>query len=180
VDEGVSELSHLWILDGDLEARDNHRVTIRHLVADRSHIELTAPGSVLSRARVTGAVCRRSQDGAAVTLGGAGSRVEQSVIAGSECDGLLVLAPDVELTTCTVTGHEGAGVRVADGAGLRIRDCNLMGNAGPGVRNETEHLVDARRNWWGDPAGPDGPEGDGVEGPVDHSEPLGAPVPVEP
>lgn len=179
--EGESALSHLRVENGAIEAWDEHRVSLRHMVAERSHIELAAPLSLLARARVTGAVCTpTSRHQAAVILAGAGSRMEHSVVAASECDGVLVLGPDVELTTCTVSGHEGAGVRVTGGTGLRIRDCNLVENAAPGVLNETTALVDARGNWWGDPAGPDGPDGDGVQGPVDHAEPLGAPVPVEP
>jgi hypothetical protein len=178
--EGESALSHLRVQDAAIEAWDDHRVSILHLEALRSHIELAAPFSVLARASVTDAVCGgSSRHTAAVTLAGAGSRVERSVIADSECDGVLILA-DVQLATCTIAGHAGAGVRVADGVDVCIGACNLVGNHGPGVLNETEHTIDARGNWWGDPAGPDGPQGDGAVGLVDHSEPLGAPVPVEP
>lgn len=35
------------------------------------------------------------------------------------------------------------------------------------MNNVGTAVVDATDNWWGDPAGPDGPEGDGVDGPID-------------
>jgi hypothetical protein len=137
---------------------------------------LAAPLSVLARASVTDAVCDgSSRYTAAVTLAGAGSRLERSPIADSECNGVLVLGADGQTATCTIAGHAGADVRVADGVDVRIGACSLVGNHSPGVLNETEHLVDARGTWWGDPAGPDG---DGAAGPVDHSGQLGAPVPV--
>ena len=45
--------------------------------------------------------------------------------------------------------------------------------ANGGIGNAT---VDDQGNWWSDPAGPSGPNGDGVFAAVDASNPLGAAV----
>ena len=73
---------------------------------------------------------------------------------------------------CTITDSPYYGIRVLDGAPAEIHECNLERNAGLGVDNFGTATVDARRNWWGDPAGPHGPAGDGVSGNVDASEHL--------
>lgn len=52
---------------------------------------------------------------------------------------------------------------VADG--VRVNDCNIHGNAG--LRNLAAATMDTRNNWWGDPQGPHGPDGDGVAGNVE-------------
>lgn len=41
-----------------------------------------------------------------------------------------------------------------------------METAGIEVNNLSSFTVDAAGNWWGDPAGPGGPAGDDVAGPV--------------
>jgi hypothetical protein len=52
------------------------------------------------------------------------------------------------------------------GGGLNIRNNSLENNQGLGVfftpLRGGPSTIDARLNWWGDPAGPDGPNGDGV------------------
>jgi hypothetical protein len=58
-------------------------------------------------------------------------------------------------------------VRVEVSDGVRINDCNIHGNAGVGLRNLAAAPVDARNNWWGDPLGPDGPDGDGIAGNIE-------------
>jgi hypothetical protein len=55
-----------------------------------------------------------------------------------------------------------------------LADCNLERNAGFAINNLAPFTVDARGNWWGDPAGP---AGDGVSGNVDTGNPLPAPRP---
>jgi hypothetical protein len=53
--------------------------------------------------------------------------------------------------------------------GALIHDCAIEANRLPGVQYAGSGVVDARFNWWGDPAGPFGPGGDRVEGNVDYS-----------
>ena len=54
--------------------------------------------------------------------------------------------------------------------GIQVHDCNLVNNAGDGIRL-LSHLTNANaeNNWWGDAAGPTGPNGDGVSGAVDYT-----------
>ena len=62
----------------------------------------------------------------------------------------------------------------------------LLAPAGSVVQHFRKHIprclsggskqMDVRGNWWGDPAGPQGPKGDGVIGNLDAGSPLAAPV----
>jgi hypothetical protein len=83
----------------------------------------------------------------------------------------------IQLTNCTVTGSTLDGIQVnATIRGVVINNCNLSGNTEEGVENGGSIQVDARFNWWGDPGGPFGPNGDGASGDIDHSQWLTAPV----
>lgn len=61
-----------------------------------------------------------------------------------------------------------SGDAVADDVGLKIRDNSFVTNSGPGISYTVSYpaisptSIDGRMNWWGDPAGPSGPSGDGV------------------
>lgn len=91
------------------------------------------------------------------------------------------------LTNCEISGSESSGLAVyGDIRSMpRIESCNVFGNAGYGV--DTEHhsgpsgpiRLPAQRNWWGDPAGPQGPMGDGSGSYVDASLHLSEPVSLE-
>ena len=87
-------------------------------------------------------------------------------------------AGQTRLINCEISGSVYSGLR-AYSAGpvhsVQLTSCNVAGNLGPGVVIFSEQL-DARGNWWGDPAGPVGPKGDGVLGYVDAGNPLSAPV----
>lgn len=54
--------------------------------------------------------------------------------------------------------------------------CNLFGNRGDAIHNQSTIRVNASGNWWGDPAGPLGANGDGTSGNVDASSPSPAPL----
>jgi hypothetical protein len=90
----------------------------------------------------------------------------------------------VALYDCEVSGSGRHGVVVppsvvATGGtppGMRVRGCNLFGNGGDAINNSFTFTVNAANNWWGDPAGPAGPNGDGVSGNVDAGLPLATPA----
>jgi hypothetical protein len=86
------------------------------------------------------------------------------------------------LTDCEISGSAEVGLFVDADASAdslpRLTSCNVFGNAQQGVvgGSNTAMQLDARGNWWGDPAGPLGPAGDRVAGNVDASSPLAAPL----
>ena len=81
----------------------------------------------------------------------------------------------VSFDNCEVSGSGAAGITT--NAVITIHNCNLRYNAGNGVESTITSAIDATYNWWGDPAGPLGPGGDGVRGNVNYtpffSGPLG-------
>lgn len=88
----------------------------------------------------------------------------------------VVLGSNAELTQCAVRGNGGSGILVdSSSTGAVIHDCALESNRLLGVEYEGTGTVDARFNWWGDPAGPFGTSGDGIEGNVDYSSYLTEP-----
>jgi hypothetical protein len=100
-------------------------------------------------------------------------------VVGSVGDAVSV-EPDtwVNFTACELSGsgRHGIFVRASTDSYVGITSCNLFANAGDAVVNQATNYVGARRTWWGDVAGPGGPNGDRVSGLVDASDPLAAPV----
>jgi hypothetical protein len=81
----------------------------------------------------------------------------------------------VNLNGVTITGSANHGIHVTlNPQQLTLSRVNLVGNAGFGINNVTAATVNAPGLWWGDPAGPNGPNGDGVSGPVTWVAPAGA------
>jgi hypothetical protein len=145
------------VLEGiDLLARSGTLISFEDMVVRNAHLSILAAGTRLERIAVHGGL--------------------MSTVA----EALLVGAADVSISDCTVTGSPFDGIRVLIAAGVRVRDCNIHGNAGVGLRNDDAQPVDAVQNWWGDPAGPHGPQGDGVAGPVLYQPFRTAPVPGAP
>lgn len=89
----------------------------------------------------------------------------------------FVLWDSGTVSNCEVTGSRQAGI-VVFSAGVRISNCNIHGNGDVGLWNSHDEPVDARGNWWGDPEGPFGPNGDGVMGNVIYEPWLSEPVTV--
>ena len=89
-----------------------------------------------------------------------------------------VATASVEISACEVSGNASHGILVQalGPPGATVTGCNLTGNGGEGIHFEGTGTVAATGNWWGDPAGPAGPAGDGASPGVDGSSPLAAPV----
>ena len=93
----------------------------------------------------------------------------------------MVDAINLSIQNCEVANGGNAGIHVLSQfpqTNVTISGCNIFNNAGQGVQNggSGNATVNAQGNWWGDPAGPNGPNGDGVSAAVDASNPLGAAV----
>jgi hypothetical protein len=91
-------------------------------------------------------------------------------------------ASETQLTDCEISGSAEVGLFVSTHGAASlpvITKCNVFGNASAGIHAlyipQTQKL-DVRGNWWGDPVGPQGRQGDGVLGSVDASNPLAAPL----
>lgn len=99
-------------------------------------------------------------------------------------DGVVVSEStgDYSLFNCEVVSSGRHGIAVQAPAGtptgpitVSASGCNLFGNGGDAINNQSASIkVEASGNWWGDPAGPFGPNGDGTSGNVD----VGSPSPV--
>ena len=112
--------------------------------------------------------------GPAVTLG-ANARLESTLIRGASGDGLLVATTTAQVLSCEVRESVGNGI-VSYAWGAEVHNCNVVDNGGAGVTSRLAYPFDAESNWWGDAAGPTGPNGDGVGATVDYTPWLTAPV----
>ncbi|HEY0021003.1 MAG TPA: right-handed parallel beta-helix repeat-containing protein [Longimicrobium sp.] len=132
-------------------------------------VTLLSAGSQLSRSRVDTTL---SSSGPAVELG-ADAVLASTLIRGSSGDGVVIHTSTVQVQSCEVRGSVGDGI-VLDAA-TPIPNCNLVSNGGVGVRNNTAGVAAVANNWWGDAAGPFGPNGDGLWGTSNYTPFLTAP-----
>ena len=151
-------------------------VVMEDVELDSSSLVITAAGSRVARLSSiaggrTGAYEYQQQ--AAITLAG-DVRLEQVLIEGALHHGLHIDSGSPVVRECTIRGNAGHGVWVEQGT-VRIEQCSVEGNAGYGIHNSTPDTVQAPNNWWGDPTGPRGPTGNGVDGPVRYDPFLSAP-----
>lgn len=107
-------------------------------------------------------------------------RVQDSVGDGIAVAPTFNTAMSIDFVNCEVSRSGGHGIVVAAHAKATMpwvsaSGCNLFGSGGHAIVNLSAVAVRAVGNWWGDPAGPQGPSGDGVSGAVDASGPLAAP-----
>ena len=91
------------------------------------------------------------------------------------------MSGQVLLSNCEISGSAATGLSafISGSATARVSSCNIVGNLAEGafvLAHPTLAPLDARGNWWGDPAGPQGPKGNDVSGHIDASNPLTAPV----
>jgi hypothetical protein len=90
---------------------------------------------------------------------------------------IQVNASTVQLSYCDVAGSGGHAIVVMSAAPV-IRGCNLVGNQGLGIALSSTAPAGGgvEQNWWGDAAGPLGPNGDGVSAGLDYTPWLTSPA----
>ena len=137
-------------------------------------VYLAAAGSRVSRSHVD----TTTNTGYAAVHFAASGKFEASYIRGAARWGLYVGAANVTVSYCDISGTLYDGIYITSGSGVTIHNCNLVSNGGYGINNTSGTLVDATSNWWGDAAGPNGTNGDGVMGSVTWNPPLGAKVTI--
>ncbi|MBK8246785.1 MAG: Ig-like domain-containing protein [Gemmatimonadetes bacterium] len=144
----------IWVHSGA------HRIAI-----DSSWIRKSKQSGVLLQL-ASGRLARTLIDSTAnVGLSISGTQlVEDVVVRASGSHGVQAFAGTVNGLEVTQSGAE--GIRYSPNSGLSFTRVNLMGNAGAGFINLTTSSFALPGAWWGDPAGPAGPLGDGVSGPV--------------
>ena len=172
-DTAASVLSYVNFRSAPFVAGASNVVRLDHITSDRT-IALGSPGSRITDAHISGVPAPQfPSTTAALTLGAndvTAERVLVRLIRGRS--GVRIAGSNVKLLSCEVTDNIDDGVVVSAGSGIEMRNCVFERNSGVGVNNQTENIVNAQRNWWGDPEGPLGAGGDGVAGVVDYSNPL--------
>jgi hypothetical protein len=152
-----------------VHARDSHKVTIDSVVFRQNGwaATLASRGSRIRRSRVDTTTAQYSF---AVYLTGDSVLMENTRIRGAFGAAVGVWSPTAAVSGCEIRESGAEGIQVAYHTAL-IRNCNLVNNAGPGMLSYTGTATPANAsgNWWGDTAGPTGPSGDGVSGPVNYT-----------
>jgi hypothetical protein len=120
--------------------------------------------SRLSRSRIDTTLV---SSGAAVDLS-INSVMESTLIRGSAGVGLLIKSGSAQVLSCEIRESAAEGIETWD-PGIAVHNCNLVNNGGVGIQAQNLNAVDAENNWWGDAAGPTGPNGDGVSALVDYT-----------
>ena len=118
---------------------------------------LRGTNSRISRSRIDTTLIGRP----AVIIEANGGVVESTLIRGSRGAGLSVgVYGNIQVRSCEIRESGGDGIELL--GPIDVHNCNLVNNGGWGVDNSTAYLVNVEDNWWGDAAGPTGPNGDGV------------------
>jgi hypothetical protein len=146
-------------------AQDSHTVVIDSAVLRQNvfPVALSSPGSRISRSRVDTTL----SSAPAVQLD-AEARIESTLIRASGGSGLLVRSAAAQVVSCEIRGSARHGIDVW--AAAAVHNCNLFDNTGVGIYvADSGFTVDGEDNWWGDAAGPTGPNGDGAGAAVDYT-----------
>jgi hypothetical protein len=158
-------IEHTGVANTAVTAVGTHTVYLDSAVLRQNGVAawIVSPNSRIARSRVDTTLA----PAAAVELGSS-ARMESTLIRASSGAGLSVLANTVRVGTCEIRESVNEGIVLH--AVVVVRYCNLVGNLGVGISNLAGPAVaTAEYNWWGDAAGPNGPAGDGVSGPVDFT-----------
>ena len=147
-----------------------HPVVVESTLVRNAGVSLGAPGSEFKLSTIAGGrLIITAQDG--------GPIVVEATVRGSSAEGIFINGTGVTLIRCELTGNATDGILSAgDATTISVHSSNLFGNGGAGVNNGDLGALDASGNWWGDPAGPSGPSGDGVTGNVTVAGALSAPA----
>jgi hypothetical protein len=170
---GPSRIVHGRLQNVIIRSGEAHALEMSDVLAENGYVSLDAPGSRLEQVFVRGVLDPWPDTFDPVPPFGPGATPTQA---------LRIAAADVLVSNSEISHSPSDGIRVEVAAGVRVRDSNIRFNGGVGLRNVAAEAVDARDNWWGDPAGPAGPQGNGVAGAVGYepvrTEPvvLGGPV----
>ncbi|HEX6371792.1 MAG TPA: right-handed parallel beta-helix repeat-containing protein [Longimicrobium sp.] len=148
-----------------VRALSPHPVVIDSAVFRQNGIAVSLEGpSRLSRSRVDTTLM---SFGHAVGLS-SNSVMESTLIRGSAGVGLRLYAGTAQILSCEIRESAAEGI-VTYGVGSVVQNCNLVNNGGVGIQALNFNGVIAEDNWWGDAAGPTGPNGDGVSDYVDYT-----------
>ncbi|MFL5384165.1 MAG: right-handed parallel beta-helix repeat-containing protein [Longimicrobiaceae bacterium] len=139
-----------------------HTVIVDSTIVHHSAaLVLNGQNSRISRSRVDSAVYSP-----AVYMAGRNGTLESTLIRGSMITGLVV-GYDVQVLSCEVRDSGGDGIVVI--SGNEVHNCNLINNGGYGIATVFGDSINVENNWWGDAAGPGGPNGDGAEATMDYT-----------
>lgn len=173
IDSGAeSEITNAVVENGTFGVRGEglvnlDRVSFRNITSNAVYFWYYNDTGVIRNSTVDSA----GQDGSAAVSLEAGT-IQNTTIRGSGGVGVSIRARfrSANVDSCTVigSGKDGVSVDPATATPLSITHCNLESNAGLGIGNYSNITVDARDNWWGDPAGPFGAAGDGVSNKVTY------------
>jgi Right handed beta helix region len=155
-----ARIEHVGRLWNAVAAVDRHPVAIDSTVIRQvGHAAtLHAQGSRMSRTRVDTTL---TDDGAAVDLA-SNAKLESTLIRAPAANGIRIRSSSVQVVSCEVRDGDMAGIEMYFAA-VPVHNCNLVNNAGAGVLNVTTFSAPGlTNNWWGDPAGPFGPNGDEI------------------
>jgi hypothetical protein len=139
-----------------------HTLIIDSTVIRRSSaLLLNGENSRISRSRIDSAFASP-----AVLMIGRDGTMESTLIRASWGVGLEI-GFNVQVLSCEVRDSGGDGIVVI--SGNEVHNCNLVNNAGYGISTMFGDSINVENNWWGDAAGPDGPNGDGVAPTLDYT-----------
>lgn len=164
-----ARLEHVSSAWSAVFARDSHLVFIDSTVFRQvtQAAALASPGSRIIRSRIDTTTVTGK---AAVELA-ANGRLESTLIRGAADMGILVHTSTARVISCEVRESGGDAI-VFWGpltAANAVHDCNLVDNGGAGIVWWHATTLDVTGNWWGDAAGPTGPNGDGAVGALDYT-----------
>jgi hypothetical protein len=189
--QGTSRISNAVIEGGSVRnpwmvwVNDAHRVEI-----DSSLLRGSRKGAVLSQSSRGVAVFRSVvheagrdiswENGAAIS--GFNLTLQDVRVSDTRGDGIHIYGI-MTVDGLEVTGSSASGLRLFNGYDTFLSTwsrVNLFANGGFGVRNSATLGFTFSGFWWGDPAGPNGPAGGGVDVTVTVLAPAASPWPVTP
>ncbi|HST59488.1 MAG TPA: right-handed parallel beta-helix repeat-containing protein [Longimicrobium sp.] len=143
-----------------VQAGDLHTLVVDSAVFRQvgAAVWLISPNSRISRTRVD----TTTTGLAAIGLWGDNQVLESTRVRASGGVGIAIDESTSSITSCEVLESAGDGILVWNAP---VHNCNLVGNQGSGILSMGA-VISAESNWWGDAAGPNGPNGDGVQGGV--------------